>query len=101
VLTKGCHTKHFVALLRRRAVAPHVARIEKRNTPGLDVRTTRHEGYAISQRKRVKEIFGWMKSVGGLRKSRFVGVAKTQFAAYVVGAAYNLLRMARLQPATG
>jgi hypothetical protein len=41
-----------------------------------------------------------MKTVGGLRKSRFVGIAKTQLAAYLVGTAYNLLRMARLQPAT-
>lgn len=100
---KGYHTKHFVALLRQRKIAPHVARIDRRSTPGLDGRTTRHEGYAISQRKRkrVEEIFGWMKSVGGLRRSRFIGLAKTQFAAYMVGAAYNLLRMARMQPATG
>ena len=100
---KGYHTKDFVALLRRRQVAPHLARIENRNTPGLDARTTRHAGYVVSQRKRkrVEEIFGWMKTVGGLRKSRFVGLHKTQFAAYMVGAAYNLLRMARLQPETG
>ena len=73
----------------------------KRVTPGLDARTTRHGGYAISQRKRkrIEEIFGWMKTVGGLRKTRFIGQAKTQMAAHLVGAAYNLLRMARLQPA--
>ena len=53
------------------------------------------------KRKRIEEIFGWMKTVGGLRKSCFVGIAKTQLAAYLVGTAYNLLRMARLQPATG
>ena len=100
---KGYHTKHFVGLLRGRKVAPHIARIEGRSTPGLDGRTTRHGGYAVSQRKRkrIEEIFGWMKTVGGLRKSRFVGRAKTQLAAYLVGAAYNLLRMARLQAATG
>ena len=100
---KGYFNKAFVALLRKRNVAPHIARIETRNAPGLDGRTTRHESYAISQRKRkrIEEIFGWMKTVGGLRKSRFVGIAKTQLAAYMVGAAYNLLRMARLQPATG
>jgi hypothetical protein len=69
----------------------------------LDARTTRHEGFAISQRKRkrIEEIFGWMKTVGGLRKTRFVGIAKTQLTAHLVGAAYNLLRMARLQPSTG
>ena len=96
---KGYHTRAFVELLRRRQVAPHIARMERRSTPGLDARTTRHEGYAISQRKRkrIEEIFGWMKSIGGLRKSRFVGIAKTQWAAHMVGAAYNLLRMARME----
>lgn len=100
---KGYHTKAFVALLRARSIAPHLARIERRHTPGLDARTTRQAGYAMSQRKRkrIEEIFGWMKTVGGLRKSRFVGIVKTQFAAYLVGAAYNLLRMARMQPSTG
>jgi transposase len=97
---KGYHSKDFVALLRQREIAPHLARIEGRRTPGLDARTTRHQTYAISQRKRkrVEEIFGWMKSVGGLRKSRFVGIVKTQLAAYMVGAAYNLLRMSKLAP---
>ena len=97
---KGYHTKAFVERLRQRRVVPHVARIEGRATPGLDARTTRHETYAVSQRKRkrIEEIFGWMKTVGGFRKTRFVGQAKTQFAAYLVGAAYNLLRIARLQP---
>ena len=79
-----------------------LARIEDRHTPGLDARTTRHEGYRISQRKRkrIEEIFGWMKAVGGFRKTRFVGIVKTQLAAHMVGAAYNLLRMAKLAPST-
>jgi transposase len=95
---KGYYNKGFVALLRRRNIAPHIARIEGRSAPGLDGRTVRHESYAISQRKRkrIEEIFGWMKTVGGLRKSRFIGIGKTQLAAYMVGAAYNLLRMAKL-----
>jgi transposase len=99
---KGYHSKGFVARLRSKNIAPHIARIEARSTPGLDLRTTRHVSYRISQRKRkrIEEIFGWMKAVGGLRKSRFVGIAKTQLAAYMVGAAYNLLRMARLAPST-
>lgn len=99
---KGYYNKAFVALLRARGIAPHIARIEGRSAPGLDARTTRHDSYAISQRKRkrIEEIFGWMKTVGGLRKSRFVGIVKTQLAAYMVGAAYNLLRMARLNPST-
>lgn len=100
---KGYYNKAFVELLRQRQVAPHIARIDGRHAPGLDGRTTRHNGYKISQRKRkrIEEIFGWMKTVGGMRKSRFIGIAKTQLAAHMVGAAYNLLRMARLQAATG
>ena len=100
---KGYHTKDFVAHLRSKKIAPHIARIEGRNTPGLDARTTRHAGYAISQRKRkrVEEIFGWMKAYGGLRRTLVRGLARVQMHAYIVGAAYNLLRMSRLAPATG
>ena len=96
---KGYYNKGFVALLRGRKIAPRIARIEGRSAPGLDARTTRHEGYAISQqkRKRIEEILGWMTTVSGFRKSRFVGIVKTQLAAYMAGAAYNLLRMARLR----
>lgn len=66
----------------------------------IDGRTTRHAGYAISQRirKRVEEIFGWGKTVGHFRRTRLRGQRRTQLAAYFVGAAYNLLRMARLLP---
>jgi hypothetical protein len=97
---KGYHTKDFVRRLRRRRIRPHLAQITGRHTPGLDGRTTRHVGYTLSQRirKRVEEIFGWLKTIGGLRKTRFRGVARTQHVAYLVGAAYNLLRMSRLQP---
>lgn len=97
---KGYHTKDFVKYLREVGIAPHIARIEGRRTPGLDGRTTRHEGYKISQRvrKRVEEIFGWGKSYGGLRKTRFKGVKRNQFGTYLVGAAYNLMRLSRLAP---
>lgn len=100
---KGYCNKSFVGLLRQRQVSPHIARIEGRRTPGLDARTTRHDSYTVSQRKRkrIEEIFGWMKTVGGLRKSRFIGIARTQLAAYLVGATYNLLRLARLRTAAG
>lgn len=100
---KGYHTKDFVAHLRKKKIAPHIAQIEGRNTPGLDSRTTRHAGYAISQRKRkrVEEIFGWMKAYGGLRRTLARGLARVQLHAYIVGAAYNLLRMSRLQSDTG
>ena len=95
---KGYHVKDFVSHLREHRIRPHIARIDNRTTPGLDGRTTRTEGYRISQRKRkrVEEIFGWLKTVGGMRKSRFIGQAKTQMAAFISGAAYNLLRIAKL-----
>ena len=100
---KGYDTKDFVAHLRRKKIAPHLAQIEGRNTPGLDARTTRHAGYAISQRKRkrVEEIFGWMKAYGGLRRTMARGLPRVRIHAYIVAAAYNLLRMSRLRPATG
>lgn len=95
---KGYFNKAFVAKLRSRNIAPHIARIEGRSAPGLDARTTRHESYATSQRKRkrVEEIFGWMKTVGGFRQSRFKGRRRTQLAGTLVAAAYNLLRVCRL-----
>lgn len=97
---KGYHTKDFVRYLREIGIAPHIARIEGRRTPGLDGRTTRHESYKTSQRirKRIEEIFGWGKSYGGLRKSRFKGLKRNQFGTYLVGAAYNLMRLSRLVP---
>ncbi|MBS0175930.1 MAG: IS5 family transposase [Nitrospira sp.] len=98
---KGYHVKDFVQHLREHNIRPHIARIEGRKTPGLDGRTTRTEGYKVSQRKRkrIEEIFGWLKTVGGMRKTRFIGEARTQIAAYLSAAAYNLLRIAKLQTA--
>jgi len=98
---KGYHSKDFVAHLREHQIKPHIARIDGRKTPGLDGRTTCTEGYRVSQRKRkrIEEIFGWLKTVGGLRKTRFIGQARTQIAAYLSAAAYNLLRIAKLQTA--
>lgn len=100
---KGYHIKDFVAHLRKKKIAPHIARIEGRNTPGLDARTTHRRSYEISQRKRkrVEEIFGWMKAYGGLRRTMARGLARIRLHAYIVAAAYNLLRMSRLRPATG
>jgi transposase len=97
---KGYYTRDFVAGLRERGIKPHIAIKADHRINGLDQRTTRHASYAISQRKRkqIEEIFGWAKSIGGLRKTRFRGVARTQQFAHVVAAAYNLLRIARLQP---
>lgn len=100
---KGYHSKDFVAHLRRRKIVPHIAMISGRKTHGLDGRTTRHAGYAASQRqrKRIEEIFGWMKAYGGLRRTLARGLPRVQLHAYLVGAAYNLLRLSRLRPLIG
>lgn len=80
---KDYHVKDFVQHLREHKSKPHIARIDGRKTPGIDGRTTCTEGYKVSQRKRkrVEEIFGWLKTVGGMRKTRFIGEARTQIAA--------------------
>lgn len=99
---KGYDTKDFVAGCRQLNVTPHVAQnIGKHRGSAIDVRTTSPPGYAVSQRKRklIEEVWGWMKVVGGFRKSRFVGQARTAMAAFLVGAAYNLIRIAKLQAA--
>jgi transposase len=95
---KGYDTKDCVADLRTRQVRPHVAQNTSGRRSAIDGRTTRHAGYAISQRirKRVEEIFGWMKTVGGFRRTRYIGLEKTQLAGYLVATAYNLVRMVRL-----
>lgn len=96
---KGYDTRDFVAGCRERSVTPHVAQsVHRRGGSAIDARTTRQPGYAISQRfrKRIEEVFGWMKTVGNFRKTRFRGFGPNQIAAYMIGAAYNLLRVARL-----
>ena len=95
---KGYHFTPFVQGCRALGLAPHVAMARGRHTLGLDGRTTRTAAYAWSQkvRKQIEEGFGWMKTIGGLRKTRFKGVGRTQLCAYFVGAACNLVRMARL-----
>ncbi len=95
---KNYDTRDCVAQLRQCQVTPHVAQNTTGRRSAIDGRTTRHLGYAISQRvrQRVEEIFGWMKTVGGLRRTRFRGLERTHFAGYLVAAAYNLVRVARL-----
>jgi IS5 family transposase len=98
---KGYDTQDFVEGCRQRNAVPHVAQNQHaRRSSAIDARTTRHPGYVISQRirKRVEEIFGWAKTVAGFRRTRLRGKARTQLAAYFVGAAYNLIRIARLLP---
>jgi transposase len=99
---KAYDTANFVAECRERLVTPHVAQAtDNRRSSAIDERTTRHKGYEVSQRvrKRIEEAWGWMKTVGGLRKTRFRGKERTELAAYMVGAAYNLIRMANLAAA--
>ena len=95
---RGYDTRDFVTACRERGVTPHVAQNNSNRRSAIDERTTRQSGYGLSQRirKRVEEIFGWMKAVGGFRRTRVRGRERTQLAAYFVGAAYNLLRMAKL-----
>src|SRR5215831_18512539 len=92
--TQGC-----VANLRARGVTPHVAQnAARRGGSAIDGRTTRHPGYALSQRvrKQVEEIFGWLKTVGGMRKTRFRGSARVGWMFTWALAAYNLVRMRNL-----
>ena len=95
---KGYHNESFVRGCRERGVKPHAALIEGRKVEGLDGRTSRSKGYATSQviRRRIEELFGWMKTIGGLRKSRYRGVDRTHMAVQFCAAASNLLRMAKL-----
>ena len=92
---KGYDTRNFVTTCREMNVTPHVAR---RKWSTVDKRTTRHVGYQVSQRirKRIEEIFGWIKTVGGGRKLRHKGVERNQLWAELATAAYNLIRMAKL-----
>ncbi len=92
---KGYDRKELVQELRDHQVTPHIAR---KSTSIIDERTTRHPGYAISQqkRKRVEEIFGWLKTVGGLRKTRHRGAARVGWMFTFALAAYNLVRMRNL-----
>jgi IS5 family transposase len=79
-------------------VTPHVAQNTSGRRSAIDGRTTRHPGYVVSQRvrKRVEEIFGWVKTVGGGRKVRYIGVARNQLWAELTAAADNLVRMVKL-----
>jgi transposase len=95
---KAYHQKKFVRGCRERGIKPHVACKDNVNVEGLDGRTTQSRGYQTSARlrKRVEEIFGWMKTVGGLRRTRYRGIERTQAWVYFVASSYNLLRLAKL-----
>jgi IS5 family transposase len=93
---KGFDVPSFVAGVRALGVTPHVA--QKIKGTAIDARTTRHAGYAISQckRKLIEQVFGWMKTVGGLRKLRHRGGARVDWVVTFSAAAYNLIRLRTL-----
>src|SRR5436305_6733741 len=96
---KGYDAKEFVQEIRGLNVTPHVAQNDKRRGgSAIDGRTTRHAGYKVSQvkRKRIEEVFGWLKTVGMLRKTRHRGVHKVGWVFTFAAAAYNLVRMRNL-----
>ena len=93
------HNRGFVQGCRQRRIKPHATLRADRRVPGLDGRTSGSRGHQTSLRirKRVEEIFGWMKTVGGLKRTRYCGIERTQAWAYFVATAYNLVRMAKLE----
>jgi hypothetical protein len=101
---KAYDTRDFVSNLRVMGATPHVAQFGGHGRRGraIDERTTRHAGYAVSQRKRklVEQGFGWMKTVGGLRQLRHRGGERVGWIFTFTAAAYNIVRLRRLLPAT-
>ena len=98
---KNYDTQDFVAQLRELDVTPHVAQNDTNRRSAIDGRTTHHAGYAISQqkRKRIEEIFGWLKTVGGLRKLRHRGHERVTWMFTFAVAVYNLVRIRNLEAA--
>jgi len=96
---KAYDTANFVMECREANITPHVAQnITSVRGSRIDARTTRHPGYAISQRvrKRIEEAFGWVKQVGGLAQVKMRGLARVDFAFNLRLAAYNLVRLPKL-----
>ena len=98
---RGYDNKGFVAGCRQLGVTPHVAQwpTTRRRKSAIDGRTTRHPGYhmSIRVRKRIEETFGWLKTVACTRKLRFIGVLRNKVWVQMAFAAYNLVRMARIE----
>jgi hypothetical protein len=95
---KGYDAREFIDRLRERNVTPHVAMNVSNRRSAIDQRTARHDGYAISQRrrKRVEEIFGWLKTVGFMRKTRHRGRDRVDWMFTFGLAAFNLVRIRNL-----
>jgi transposase len=101
---KGYDVAGFVTALRERGITLHVApnrtlsELGRARHSEVDGRVTRHAGYGISQRirKRVEEVFGWMKSAAGLRQTKFRGLERVGWGFTMIAAAYNLIRLPKL-----
>ena len=100
---KNYDTADFVAGNRERGCTPHVSQNNTNRRSAIDARTTRHPGYRIStiKRKQIEEAFGWMKTVGGLRKTRHCGRALVEWFFVLTATAYNLVRIPKILAATG
>jgi transposase len=99
---KGYDAHDFISELRHMQITPHVAQNDTNRRSAVDERTTRHGGYQLSQkkRKRIEEVFGWMKSVGLLRKLRHRGLERVEWIFTFTAAAYNLVRIRNLMRGT-
>ena len=95
---KGYDTRGFVEALRRLGVTPHVAQNISNRSSAIDGRTTRHAGYLVSQQKRklIEEVFGWLKTVGLMRKLRHRGTRRVDWMFTFATAVYNLIRIRNL-----
>jgi transposase len=100
---KNYDTADFVAGCRKRRCTPHVSQNDTNRRSAIDARTTRHASYRIStiKRKRIEEPFGWIKTVGGLRKTRHCGRDLVQWFFVLTATAYNLVRIPKLLAQTG
>ncbi|HZU25908.1 MAG TPA: IS5 family transposase [Bryobacteraceae bacterium] len=99
---KAYDTREFVATLREMNIRAHVAQNSRRSGgSAIDRRTSRHNSYAVSQSKRplIEKAFGWMKQTGGMRKTKFRGLAKVAWQFVITAAAFNLWRLPKLQSA--
>jgi len=95
---KGYDSSDFVTACRARTITAHIAQNQNGRRSAIDRRTTRHPGYAVSQRirKRIEEVFGWAKTVAGLRKLRHRGLPKVDWQFTLAMAAYDLIRLPKL-----
>jgi transposase len=100
---KNYDTADFVAGCRERGCTPHVSQNDTNRRSAIDARTTRHPGYRIStiKRKRIEEPFGWIKTIGGLRKTRHRGRGLVEWFFVLSATAYNLARIPKILATTG